>query len=440
LVGALGGPLGLGITVAALAATYLMFKDSSDDVNDSLSSQVETVTELAKQYRELTLAKLISEQDALEKKLKNSESQSNKAIASLMGVATATEHSTDKQKKQSEEMSRIATSLRDGAITTGKALIQMRESGFTEAQIKKASAFFDEFDKGKAGANEAGRQIDYVSQQTGIYGDKLDTSTKKIADQKVIVNALAGDYKNLSDEMSKTIDWLLQQDGALNSTTEQQKKVTDAVDAWKKGTIDATSVAKIFKANLPIDSSLLSGLDGLATKTDKAKKELNIANSELKEVQANGPKAKQGFSDAAQGAKDAKGEVDKLNEKLKDFNKTLYDRDFDANFKKMALERTKLSEKQIQAVMEVTQELRKKGVALDSDAAKQLSDSHQQSHIGATKLRSHHEATCGCRCNLERWDADTEAWGVEALSPHDYVARQFDRGTRFLGRLGRDPR
>ncbi|OTG95053.1 hypothetical protein B9T24_09870 [Acinetobacter sp. ANC 4654] len=372
LVGALGGPLGLGITVAALAATYLMFKDSSDDVNDSLSSQIEVVSELAQKYQELTLAKLISEQDMLEKKLKNSESQSNKAIASLMGIATATEHSTDKQKKQSEEMNRIATGLRDGAITTGKALIQMRESGFTEDQIKKASAFFEEFDKGKAGANEAGRQIDYVSQQTGIYGDKLDTSTKKIADQKVIVNALSGDYKNLSDEMSKTIDWLLQQDGALNATTEQQKKVTDAVDAWKKGTIDATSVAKIFKANLLIDSSLLSGLDGLATKTDKAKKELNIANSELKQVQANGPKAKQGFSDAAQGAKDAKGEVDKLNEKLKDFNKTLYDRDFDANFKKMALERTKLSEKQIQAVMEVTQELRKKGVALDSDAAKQL--------------------------------------------------------------------
>lgn len=372
LVGALGGPLGLGITVAALAATYLMFKDSSDDVNDSLSSQIEVVSELAQKYRELTLAKLISEQDTLEKKLKNSESQSSKAIASLMGVATAIEHSTDKQKKQSEEMNRIATSLRDGAITTGKALIQMRESGFTEAQIKKASAFFDEFDKGKAGAAEAARQIDYVSQQTGIYGDKLDASTKKIADQKAIVNALSGDYKNLSDEMGKNIDWLLQQDGALSATAEQQKKVTDAVDAWKKGTIDATSVAKVFKANIPIDSSLLTGLDGLATKTDKAKKELNTANGELKQVQANGPKAKQGFADAAQGAKDAKGEVGKLNEKLKDFNKTLYDRDFDANFKKMALERTKLSEKEIQAVMEVTQELRKKGVALDSDAAKKL--------------------------------------------------------------------
>lgn len=361
LVGALGGPLGLGITVAALAATYLMFKDSSDDVNDSLSSQIEVVSDLAQKYRELTLAKLISEQDALEKKLKNSESQSSKAIASLMGVATAIEYSTDKQKKQSEEMNRIATSLRDGAITTGKALIQMRESGFTEAQIKKASAFFDEFDKGKAGAAEAARQIDYVSQQTGIYGDKLDASTKKIADQKAIVNALSGDYKNLSDEMGKNIDWLLQQDGALSATAEQQKKVTDAVDAWKKGTIDATSVAKVFKANLPIDSSLLTGLDGLATKTDKAKKELNTANGELKQVQANGPKAKQGFKDTADGAKNSAEQVALLNKELADYNKGLQDREFDAVFTKNLLAK-KFTEGEINALLEAANAAREKGL------------------------------------------------------------------------------
>lgn len=372
LLGVLGGPAGLGVTVATVAATYLMFKDSTDDANDSLSSQIEVVSELAQKYRELTLAKLINEQDTLEKKLKRSESQSSKAIASLMGVATSIEHSTDKQKKQSEEMNRIATSLRDGAITTGKALIQMRESGFTEAQIKKASAFFSEFDKGKAEANEAGRQLDYIAQQTGIYGEKLDATTKKIADQKARVNALSGDYKNYSDEVGKNIDWLLQQDGALSATAEQHKRVTDAVDAWRKGTIDATDVVKVFKSNLPIDSSLLAGLGDLATKTDKAKKELNTANVELKQVQINGPKAKQGFTEVAAGAKDAEDELAKLNEKLTDFNKNLYDREFDANFKKMMLGKTSLTENQIQAVMEVTQELRKKGIALDSDAAKQL--------------------------------------------------------------------
>ena len=88
----------------------------------------------------------------------------------------------------------------------------------------------------------------------------------------------------------------------------------------------------------PIESSLLTGFDNLATKTDKAKKELNTANQELKQIQINGPKAKQGFSDAAQGAKDTKDEVTSLNEKLKDFNKTLADKEFDANFKQMALQ------------------------------------------------------------------------------------------------------
>lgn len=337
LLGVLGGPVGLGVTVAALTATYFMFKDSSEDVNKSLSDQIETVSELAKHYRELTLAKLISEQDTLEKKLKNSEAQSNKAIASLMGVATATEHSTGKQKKQSDVMNEIAINLRDGAISTGKALIQMRSSGFTEDQIKKASLFFEQFDVGKKGVNEAGHQLSFISQQTGIYGNQLDGSTKKIAEQKAIVNALSGDYKNLSSQMDNQIQWLLQQDSALNMSAEQQKKVTSAVDAWNKKTIDATELAKIFKANLPIDSNLLTGLGDLAIKTDTAKKELGLANNELKQVQVNGPKAKQGFIDTAQGALDADAKVAALNEKIKAFNKTLTDRKFEAEFKLFAV-------------------------------------------------------------------------------------------------------
>lgn len=372
LVGALGGPLGLGITMAALAATYLMFKDSSDDVNDRLSSQIEVVSELAQKYRELTLEKLINEMGELEKKQAQGSAQSSKAIAGIMGIVVATEYSTQAQKERANEWDKIAVDVRNGAMLTGAAIAEMTKKGFTKEEIQKASAFFAEFNDGKVKANEAAQSIAFVTQQTGLYGDKLDETGKKIAEKKLIVKGLEGDYRSLSTQIDTNIQWLLQQDGALNTSAEQQKNIANATDAWNNKTITASELAKVLKANLPIDSGLLVGFDNLATKTDKAKKELNTANHELKQVQANGPKAKQGFADAATGAKDAESEVGKLNEKLKDFNKTLYDRDFDANFKKMALERTKLSEKEIQAVMEVTQELRKKGVALDSDAAKQL--------------------------------------------------------------------
>ena len=373
LLAAVGGPIGaLTLGVTALAAGYLFLKDSSSGTNDSLSNQIEIVSELAQKYRGLTLEELINEMGELEKKQAQGAAQSSKAIAGIMGIVVATEYSTQAQKERANEWNKIAVDVRNGAMLTGAAIAEMTKKGFTKEEIQKASAFFAEFNDGKVKANEAAQSIAFVAQQTGLYGDKLDETGKKIAEKKLIVKGLEGDYRSLSTQIDTNIQWLLQQDGALNTSAEQQKNIANATDAWNNKTITASELAKVLKANLPIDSGLLVGFDNLATKTDKAKKELNTANGELKQVQANGPKAKQGFADAATGAKDAESEVGKLNEKLKDFNKTLYDRDFDANFKKMALERTKLSEKEIQAVMEVAQELRKKGVALDSDAAKQL--------------------------------------------------------------------
>lgn len=372
LVGALGGPLGLGITVAALAATYLMFRDSSDDVNDSLSSQIEVVSELAQKYRELTLEKLINEMGELEKKQAQGVAQSSKAIAGIMGIVVATEYSTQAQKERANEWNKIAVDVRNGVMLTGAAIAEMTKKGFTKEEIQKASAFFAEFNDGKVKANEAAQSIAFVTQQTGLYGDKLDETGKKIAEKKLIVKGLEGDYRSLSTQIDTNIQWLLQQDGALNTSAEQQKNIANATDAWNNKTITASELAKVLKANLPIDSGLLVGFDNLATKTDKAKKELNTANHELKQVQANGPKAKQGFADAATGAKDAESEVGKLNEKLKDFNKTLADKKFDADFTSYALSTTKFTESQIKSLLEVTAELRKKGIALDSEAAKQM--------------------------------------------------------------------
>lgn len=329
-----GGPIGaLTIGVAALAAGYLFLKDSSSGTNDSLSNQIEIVSELAQKYRELTLEKLINEMGELEKKQAQGSAQSSKAIAGIMGIVVATEYSTQAQKDRANEWNKIAIDVRNGAMLTGAAIGEMTKKGFTKEEIQKASAFFAEFNDGKVKANEAAQSIAFVAQQTGLYGDKLDETGKKIAEKKLIVKGLEGDYRSLSTQIDTNIQWLLQQDGALNASTEQQKNIANATDAWNSKTITASELAKALKANLPIDSGLLVGFDNLATKTDKAKKELNTANYELKQVQINGPKAKQGFAEAGQGAAGAENDVSKLNEKLAAFNKTLESRKWDAQFK-----------------------------------------------------------------------------------------------------------
>lgn len=56
LLGILGGPVGLGLTVAGVAASYLLLKDNSADTTSSLTIQGQSVDELRAKYEKLSIA------------------------------------------------------------------------------------------------------------------------------------------------------------------------------------------------------------------------------------------------------------------------------------------------------------------------------------------------------------------------------------------------
>lgn len=359
---ALGGPVGLAIGIGGTIASMYLLRDSSNETTGALDTQIQAVATLADKYRELTLSKLISEQDELKKALKSSEAEANKAIAGIMGIVKVTEFSTQKQREQGEKLIEVATNVRDGALTTGKALIEMSNKGFTQEQISQAAAFFEKFDQSKKTYNEAGRALDYVLKQTGTYGDELEASQKKIADQQVIVNALSGDYKNLSGEMQRSIDWALESAKANGASAEQQQQVSKAIAEYNSKSLTAGQLAKVFRENLPIPGSELQGLTNLIIKTRDSKDKLEEANKQLKDVQANGPKAKQGFEEATKGAEKASGQVEDLNKKLEDFNKTLANRAWDAKFLTTLVDKYKMPIEQAKLLLEVYRKNEEKGV------------------------------------------------------------------------------
>ena len=68
LIGFLGGPVGLGLTVATVAASYLLLKDNTSDVSSILDMQGQTVDELKEKWRDLNSI----QKDALAHELKES--------------------------------------------------------------------------------------------------------------------------------------------------------------------------------------------------------------------------------------------------------------------------------------------------------------------------------------------------------------------------------
>jgi len=71
LMGALGGPVGLGLLVAGVAASYLMLRDSTKDTTSTLDLQKGTVSELVAEYSKLDDLQKRTTMRELEKQVKD---------------------------------------------------------------------------------------------------------------------------------------------------------------------------------------------------------------------------------------------------------------------------------------------------------------------------------------------------------------------------------
>ncbi|RFC81609.1 tape measure protein, partial [Acinetobacter sichuanensis] len=345
---AVGGTVGvLTIGVAALAAGYMYLKSKSDEVNDSFSTQIESVSELSKKYRELTTAKLISEQELVNQKLKDFKSDATSAELAIAKLAGTSQRAVGKQKQQQDIMSAIAKGLRDGYTDTGLAMEKMVKSGlFSDKQIANAAKYFEQFNESKSGVSEMERQLSFIAKETGLFGDEADKAAKKLKDQKIIVNALADSYESSNKELRNSIDWLLQQDSSLKVNADNQQKVNDLLKGYGDGAITATQLAKELRKYLPVETSILNSIDNLAEKTDISKTAMEKANKELKESAKLSVGARKGWVDVAEGLTETEKAAKTAKEALDDLNKTYAKKnlsiDFDLkNIKLLGLEMAK---------------------------------------------------------------------------------------------------
>ncbi|EOD2002323.1 tape measure protein [Acinetobacter baumannii] len=238
LLGLLGGPVGIGITVASLAAGYLLMRDNGDKANDMLEKQSRYAGMAADELMKLEGAQKRAAEGELTKQLSLQNAQLSKSQNEFLLL---TQSITDSN-KQSAEAYRIWAELKTGVIDVNQAFNRLN-------------------------------QLSFIS-----------------SDQ---INQLA-DSKKKVDENSKAV---------------KQK------------------------------------------------------NAELNQVRASGANAKAGFNDVSQGAKGAVQDVTELNKKLKDINKSLADRKWDADFKSVLITKYGRSAEEAELLLQTYRENQKKGFA-----------------------------------------------------------------------------
>ncbi len=238
LLGLLGGPVGIGITVASLAAGYLLMRDNGDKANDMLEKQSRYAGMAADELMKLEGAQKRAAEDELTKQLSLQNAQLSKSQNEFLLL---TQSITDNN-KQSAEAYRIWAELKTGVIDVNQAFNRLN-------------------------------QLSFIS----------------------------------SDQ--------------INQLADSKKKVDENTKAVKQ------------------------------------------TNAELNQVRASGANAKAGFNDVSQGAKGAVQDVTELNKKLKDINKSLADRKWDADFKSVLITKYGRSAEEAELLLLTYRENQKKGFA-----------------------------------------------------------------------------
>ncbi|HEM7080296.1 tape measure protein [Acinetobacter baumannii] len=216
--------------------------------------------------------------------------------------------------------------------------------------------------------DKANDMLEKQSRYAGMAADelmKLEGAQKRAAEGE-LTKQLSLQNAQLSKSQNEFL--LLTQ-----SITDNNKQSAEAYRIWaelKTGVIDVNQAFNRLNQLSFINSDQINQLADSKKKVDENSKAVKQTNSELNQVRASGANAKAGFNDVSQGAKGAVQDVTELNKKLKDINKSLADRKWDAEFKALLIGKYGKSAEEAELLLETYRENQKKGVTGVTDGQK----------------------------------------------------------------------
>lgn len=192
LLGLTGGWVGLGITVASVAAGYLMMRDGADESTKSLRENNESVDDAIKKYKELDevkrRAQLVSEKNTLQDLAKEYDEVNSKLITATYSFSRHNDM-TSEQSKQVNAL--IAEYKKTGDID--KFSQKINALSFVNQESK------DKFNTLAGSVKTAGNE--FKNQKSFV--DQMAPAVKGVGDQ---AKQTATEVANLSEEIKKLLN------------------------------------------------------------------------------------------------------------------------------------------------------------------------------------------------------------------------------------------
>lgn len=217
LLGILSGPVGIGITVASLAAGYLLMRSNGDQANKMLGEQSRYASMAADELDKLSGAQLRAAEKDLSRELVLQSGHLQKAKNDFEAL---TESVLDNNKGNAEAY-RIWAELRTGVIDTEQAFNKLNQTKFvtpeqinalTDARSKviqhedSTKKLNEQLDRARqAGANAANgyREAGNAAAGAKVSVDAFNTAVGKLGSQRTDSQYVLNTAKNLDGDIEK---------------------------------------------------------------------------------------------------------------------------------------------------------------------------------------------------------------------------------------------
>lgn len=187
LLGVLGGPVGLGITMASVAAGYLLMKDSAEKATASIDIQGKSVADLVVKYRELNTLQRDNETKALADQVEDLGLKYRVASSDLYFFMEALPISDEKI----ATFTKLNSELSQGRISSNEYYEAVKNVNIlTDSQLSKVRGLVGGYVEAKNKFNEAETAQDALANSMG-------STTQKAKEQAAEVAGLSEEIKKL---------------------------------------------------------------------------------------------------------------------------------------------------------------------------------------------------------------------------------------------------
>ncbi|MDN5644391.1 MAG: transglycosylase SLT domain-containing protein [Acinetobacter sp.] len=187
LLGVLGGPVGLGITMASVAAGYLLMKDGAEKATASIDIQGKSVADLVIKYRELNTLQRDNETKALADQVEDLGLKYRVASSDLYSFMEALPISDEKI----ATFTKLNSELSQGRIGSNEYYEAVKNVNIlTDSQLSKVRGLVGGYVEAKNKFNEAETAQDALANSMG-------STTQKAKEQAAEVAGLSEEIKKL---------------------------------------------------------------------------------------------------------------------------------------------------------------------------------------------------------------------------------------------------